>query len=312
MQRRLGLVSAILPHLVGWQEVADYIEGKGLTYVEVMCWPNSDDKRAFAGVTHVDPYDQDDLDAMAAHLRAHNVDFSLGYYPNVMDPATQHVTVPHLMQVIRAATSIGAPVNTFAGGDPRCSLDDQWDRLLWVWNPIRRLVDEIGADVRWENCRMYFKTEGPYGVNTASTPYNLRRLFGEFGAERYGLCLDPAHPITQDIDLDSFDEFGPVIRYTHAKDWMVDRRLVNEHGILVPPCTIGAARLPGYGDVDLTAFIGLLDRHSAASAVSIEVEDGDYAKDPDDPDYAETVDTAVSLSIKEVREAGDFLLQPGF
>lgn len=114
MQRRLGLVSAILPHLKGWQEVADYVVGKGLTYLEVMCWPNSEDKRAFAGVTHVDPYDQDDLDAMAAHLRAHNVEFILGYYPNVMDPAIQHVTVPHLMQVIRAATSIGAPVNTFA------------------------------------------------------------------------------------------------------------------------------------------------------------------------------------------------------
>lgn len=136
---------------------------------------------------------------------------------------------------------------------------------------------------------MYFKTKGPYGINTASTPYNLRRLFGEFGTERYGLCLDPAHPITQGIDLDAFDEFGPVIRYTHAKDWMVDRRQVNEHWILVPPCTIGAA-----------------------SAVSIEVEDGDYAKDPDDPDYAVTVDTAVNLSVASVRDAGDFLLQPGF
>lgn len=290
---KLGFVSAILPDwpLDGVLRLAAEL---GYECVELMCWPVGKADRRYAGVTHLDA--SDFTDAAANAIRRLTADFGvsvsgLGYYPNPLasDPAEAAKAVEHLRKVIRAAALLGVnQVNTFAGRDPAKSVDANWPRFLSVWQPLVAYAAEQGVRIGIENCPMLFThDEWPGGKNLAISPAIWRRMFEEIPDANFGLNYDPSHMIWQQMDeIAPIAEFAARLHHVHAKDVRVDRRGLNEVGILATPLQYHTPKLPGLGDVRWGAFFAALTDAGYQGPVCVEVEDRAYEGSLEDRERA--------------------------
>ncbi|MCE9603696.1 MAG: sugar phosphate isomerase/epimerase [Planctomycetia bacterium] len=280
---KLGFVSAILPEL-SLEEVIDFAAATGFECVEVMCWPPGKADRRYAGITHIDVTTLDAARAKSirALCAAKQVEISaLGYYPNVLSPDTAEagLTRRHLEQVIRAAATLGLDrVNTFVGRDWTRSVEQNWPLFLEVWKPLIRLAEECGVRIGIENCPMSFTAdEWPGGKNLAVSPAIWRRMFADIPSPMFGLNFDPSHFIWQQMDyLAPLAEFAERLFHVHAKDVRVDRRKLNDVGIMATPLEYHSPKLPGLGDVQWGPFFAVLGEVGYRGPVCIEVEDRSY------------------------------------
>ena len=280
---QLGFVSAILPDL-GLEEVLQCAADSGFDCVEVMCWPKGPAERRYAGVTHIDVvgFDAAAAERVQALTRRTGVSISaLGYYPNPLapDPAEREAYHTHLRAVIDAARLLGlSTVNTFVGRDPARSVDDNWPLFREVWPPLVRYAAERGINIGIENCPMLFtQDEWPGGKNLAISPAIWRRMFEEIPDANFGLNYDPSHMIWQQMDeIRPIEEFAPRLFHVHAKDVRLDRRRLDEVGILAVPLAYHTPKLPGLGHVRWGAFFAALTDVGYRGAVCIEVEDRAY------------------------------------
>ena len=280
---QLGFVSAILPDL-GLEEVMQCAADSGFDCVEVMCWPKGPAERRYAGVTHIDVagFDAVAAERVQALTRRTGVSISaLGYYPNPLapDPAEREAYHTHLRAVIDAARLLGlSTVNTFVGRDPARSIDDNWPLFREVWPPLVRYAAERGINIGIENCPMLFtKDEWPGGKNLAISPAIWRRMFEEIPDANFGLNYDPSHMIWQQMDeVRPIEEFAPRLFHVHAKDVRLDRRRLDEVGILAVPLAYHTPKLPGLGHVRWGAFFAALTDVGYRGAVCVEVEDRAY------------------------------------
>ena len=280
---QLGFVSAILPDL-GLEEVMQCAAESGFDCVEVMCWPKGPAERRYAGVTHIDVvgFDAAAAERVQALTQRTGVRISaLGYYPNPLapDPAEREAYHTHLRAVIDAARLLGlSTVNTFVGRDPARSIDDNWPLFREVWPPLVRYAAERGINIGIENCPMLFtKDEWPGGKNLAISPAIWRRMFEEIPDANFGLNYDPSHMIWQQMDeVRPIEEFAPRLLHVHAKDVRLDRRRLDEVGILAVPLAYHTPKLPGLGHVRWGAFFAALTDVGYRGAVCVEVEDRAY------------------------------------
>jgi sugar phosphate isomerase/epimerase len=280
---QLGFVSAILPDL-GLEEVMQCAADSGFDCVEVMCWPKGPAERRYAGVTHIDVagFDAAAAERVQALTRRTGVSISaLGYYPNPLapDPAEREAYHTHLRAVIDAARLLGlSTVNTFVGRDPARSIDDNWPVFREVWPPLVRYAAERRINIGIENCPMLFtEDEWPGGKNLALSPAIWRRMFEEIPDANFGLNYDPSHMIWQQMDeIRPIEEFAPRLFHVHAKDVRLDRRRLDDVGILAMPLAYHTPKLPGLGHVRWGAFFAALTDAGYRGAVCVEVEDRAY------------------------------------
>jgi len=280
---QLGFVSAILPDLV-LEEVMQFAADAGFDCVEVMCWPRGRAERRYAGVTHVDVagFDAPAAERVQALGERTGVRISaLGYYPNPLTPdlAERRVFLEHLRAVIDAAVLLRlSNVNTFVGRDPARSIDANWPIFRDVWPPLVQYAAERGIKIGIENCPMLFTNdEWPGGKNLAVSPAVWRRMFDEIPDPHFGLNYDPSHMIWQQMDeVHPIAEFRSRLHHVHAKDVRIDRRRLDDVGILATPLAYHTPKLPGLGDVRWGAFFGALTDAGYEGAVCVEVEDRAY------------------------------------
>jgi sugar phosphate isomerase/epimerase len=276
----LGIVSAILPDL-DLKQLLDLCSAERFDSVELMCWPVGRADRRYAGVTHLD-VTRIVPAAIREQLARSTVTVSaLGYYPNLLspDPRESEVANQHLRSVIAAAHSLGIGlVNTFVGRDWTRSVEDNWILFREVWPPIIRFAEDHGVRIAIENCPMLFsKDEWPGGKNLAVSPRIWRDMFHEIPSTSFGLNYDPSHMIWQHMDpIEPLRDFASRIFHVHAKDLRINRRKLNEVGILAHPLEYHEPRLPGLGDVDWSAFFAALSEHCSDVPVAIEMEDRAY------------------------------------
>ncbi len=277
---RIGFVSAIF-HDLPIEEVVRFAAAAGFKSIELMCWPPGRADRRYAGVTHLDAttIDADAITRVGDLFRANNLEISgLGYYPNPLssEPYEAQTAVAHLHRVIDAAADLGVNVvNTFVGRNPKLSVDENWPTFLEVWNPLIRHAEERGVFIGIENCPMLFgPEEWPGGKNLAISPAIWRRMFADIPSPHFGLNYDPSHLVWQRIDyLAPLHEFKNRLVHVHAKDARIDKKALDEHGVLSSPKLWHTPKIPGQGDVDWGAFIGTLNDVGYRGNVSIEVED---------------------------------------
>ena len=280
---KLGFVSAILPDL-DLEGVLTFARDSGFGTVEAMCWPVGKAERRYAGVTHVDaasmqPADVQRVRGLCARL---GVTLSgLGYYPNPLtaDKKEAAVYIEQLKKVITASAQLGInQVNTFIGRDPARSVDDNWRLVDERWPAIVRHAEESGVRIGIENCPMFFtQDEWPGGKNLPVSPKLWRELFRRLPSRSLGLNYDPSHLVWQQMDyVAPLAEFRDRLFHVHAKDAKVDRRKLDDVGILATPLEYHDPKLPGGGDIDWRRFLGALADAGYDGPVCIELEDREY------------------------------------
>lgn len=280
---QLGFVSAILPE-TPLRELFEFAALEGYECVEVMCWPVGKAERRYAGVTHIDvaQLDARSIDEIRETVELSGVEISaLGYYPNPLapDPAEATAAVEHLRAVIAAAPKLGVhTVTSFIGRDWAKTVDENWPRFLETWKPLIALAEEHGVRIGIENCPMSFsRDEWPGGKNLASTPAIWRRMFNEIPSDSFGLNYDPSHLVWQMMDpVAPLWEFRDKIFHAHAKDVRIDRRKLDDVGIMAFPSDYHTPKLPGMGDVDWGAFFSVLTDIGFDGPICVEVEDRAY------------------------------------
>ncbi len=275
---QLGFVSAILPDL-SLGEVLQLAALEHYDCVEVMCWPLGKAERKYAGVTHLDVSDfsQAKADDANALCEKHGVKMSaLGYYPNILAASAEEsqVAIEHLKRVIAAARMLGLKnVNTFIGADPRQPVEQNFARFGQVWPDLVRLAEDHGVWIGIENCPMLFTMdEWPSGKNLAYSPAIWRRMFEAIPSEHFGLNYDPSHMVWQMMDyIEPIYEFRHKLFHTHAKDMRVERKRLNDCGILAQGWS--TPKIPGLGEIDWARFVSALSDVGYRGAVCVEVED---------------------------------------
>ena len=263
------------------EEVADWAAGVGFDFLEVCCWPRGvGETRRYAGTSHID------VDGLSESRAKEIVDDvsgrgieipALGYYPNPLHPDPEHrrQVIDHLKKVITAASYMEVPVvTTFMGADSSKTQADNWADARTIWPEIVSHARDAGVRIALENCPMIFSMdEWPSGQNLAYSPSIWRSIFEEFG-ETIGLCFDPSHLVWLMIDIeDAIVEFGERFYFFQAKDVMIDRRGLYEHGVMSVGIGWQVPRLPGLGDVDWGRVFSALYRVGYDDAISIEHED---------------------------------------
>lgn len=277
---KLGLLTAPFED-TELMEVATWAAGNGFSALEIACWPSSGgEKRRYAGTSHinVDGLTEAQGRDIVEGLKDKGIEISgLGYYPNPLhaDGSHRDEVIEHLKKVITAAGAMGlSVVNTFVGGDRSLTVDENWARARNIISPIVDHARGHGVRLCFENCPMIFSyDEWPGGHNIAYSPRIWRRIFEEWGDD-VGMNFDPSHLIWQFIDQTRFiKEFGPNIAHVHAKDLMVDRDGLYEHGIMSAGMGWQVPRLCGLGDVDWSGFFSGLYHAEYDGPIIIEHED---------------------------------------
>ena len=280
---KLGFITAPFP-TTPLEEVADWAAGVGFEFLEVCCWPRSEGPtRRYAGVCHIDVDGLSEAQAkeVVEDTAARGIEIpALGYYPNPLHPDPQHrrEVIDHLKEVITAAARMGVPVvTTFMGADQAKTQADNWQEAKRVWPEIVAHARDAGVRIAIENCPMIFSTdEWPSGHNLAYSPSIWRSIFEEFG-DTIGLNFDPSHLVWLMIDIEAaIAEFGSRFYFFQAKDVMIDRRGLYEHGVLSVGIGGQIPRLPGLGDVDWGRVFSALYRVGYDGPISIEHEDRDF------------------------------------
>ncbi|HZA85370.1 MAG TPA: sugar phosphate isomerase/epimerase [Acidimicrobiales bacterium] len=280
---KLGFITAPFP-TTPLEEVADWAAGVGFEFLEVCCWPRSEGPtRRYAGVCHIDVDGLSEAQAkeVVEDTAARGIEIpALGYYPNPLHPDPQHrrEVIDHLKKVITAAARMGVPVvTTFMGADQAKTQADNWQEAKRVWPEIVAHARDAGVRIAIENCPMIFSTdEWPSGHNLAYSPSIWRSIFEEFG-DTIGLNFDPSHLVWLMIDIEAaIAEFGSRFYFFQAKDVMIDRRGLYEHGVLSVGIGWQIPRLPGLGDVDWGRVFSALYRVGYDGPISIEHEDRDF------------------------------------
>ncbi len=277
---KLGILTAPFPD-TPLDAVADWAAGAGFETIEIACWPRaSGATRRYAGTAHVgvDGLGAAEAGEIVDALAGRGLSISgLGYYPNPLHPEAEvrDAAFAHLRHVIAAARLMGVPVvNTFIGGDAAFDVDANWERARALWPETIAFARDQGVKLAFENCPMIFsRDEWPGGHNIAYAPRVWRRILETWGGD-VGMNFDPSHLVWQMIDQDRFiREFGPAILHAHAKDLMIDRDGLYEHGVLSAGMGWQVPRMPGLGAVDWPGFFSGLYRAGYDGPVVIEHED---------------------------------------
>lgn len=279
----LGFVSAILAER-SFEEVIDFASENGFKCVEMMCWPVGKAERRYAGVTHIDVDNIDDIKAteLKSYAESKNIYISgLGYYPNPLDEneAQAEVYIEHIKKVILAAAKLEIPVvNTFVGRDPKKSIEDNLEKFAEVWPTIIKVAEENNVKVGIENCPMIFtRDEWPGGKNLATTPAIWKKMFDLIPSPNFGLNYDPSHLVWQQMDeVQPIYDFSEKLFHIHLKDVKVYRDKLNEVGIMAYPLEYHSPKIPGLGDVNWQGFFSALTSVKYRGPVCIEVEDKAY------------------------------------
>jgi sugar phosphate isomerase/epimerase len=127
---------------------------------------------------------------------------------------------------------------------------------------------------------LFTDDEWPGGKNLAHCPAVWRRMFDEIPSPNFGLNYDPSHLVWQQIDhVAPLYEFRERIFHVHAKDARVNRRQLDDVGILATPLKWHTPKLPGLGDVNWGKLISALTDIGYQGPVCIEVEDRAFEGD---------------------------------
>lgn len=279
---KLGLLSAILDSWT-YEEVIDLASSMGFKSVEMACWPKGKAERRYAGVSHIDAQkvleDDDYAQSVVDYAKAKHVEISsLGYYPNPLDSNAEkaEVAIKHIEALIKASNKLGVGmVTTFIGRDQTKTVEDNLPLVKKVWTPILDLAEKENVKVAIENCPMLFgREQWPAGQNIFTSPENWKKVLDLLDSDKLGINFDPSHFIWQQLDyVKAVYDFKDKIFHVHFKDIKLYPDKLKQVGVMAYPLDYMSPKLPPYGDVDWSAFVGALTDIGYNGHAAIEIED---------------------------------------
>ena len=295
---KLGIVSAIFDQS-SFEEMIDIVAANGLECVEVACWPNEKAARRYAGVSHIDVANLNEVNAQKIldYAADKQVEISaLAYYPNPLDENLEkrQAAIDHLYRLIDAAKLLDVNlVTTFIGRMQTKSIAENLDEMEIVWKPILEHAEKAGVKIAIENCPMLFtQDEWPGGQNLMTTPDIWRQVFARLDSDVIGLNYDPSHFVWQQIDyIAPLYEFKDKIFHVHYKDIKLYSEKLKDVGVMATPLQYMSPKLPGLGDVDWGRYVSALTDIGFDGYSCIEVEDKSFEKNYDDVKKSVTLST---------------------
>ncbi len=300
---KLGLNSAILGALDFYQLI-DFAAEVGYESVEVACWPTGKAERRYAGVSHINVDNLNDAEAekILNYCKKKNVEISaLAYYPNPLHPDldVRETSINHLKKVIEASNKLGVNmVTTFIGRMPEKDIEENLKEFENVWPDIIKFARQQNTKIAIENCPMLFtEDEWPGGNNLFISPSIWRRCFEIIPDDNFGINYDPSHFVWQQIDyIKPLYEFKDRIFHVHFKDIKLYKDKLDDVGVLAPPLSYMAPKLPGLGDVDWARYVSALMDIKYKGHAAVEVEDRSFE------DSQEDINNSCILSYRYLRQ----------
>ncbi len=200
---------------------------------------------------------------------------ALAYYDVAFNPPPAGAITDAYRRVFDAAATLG--VNTVAsmsGFDP----DRNWKGNIALFaerfGPVADLAEQRGMRVAFENW-MGFGGALPFRpVNMGGSPDTWDAWFEAVPSRALGLEFDPSHLHWQGIDyLRALSEYRDRVYHVHAKDTQMFPERRYRGGVNGQYYRF---RIPGYGEIDWTAFISLLGEIGYDGGIAIEHEDEVY------------------------------------
>lgn len=173
---------------------------------------------------------------------------TIGYYCNAIQFEEHKKT---LEEVIDNAHLYGANiVSTFAGAYENQPVEESFGKFGEVFGELSRRAEDRGVKIGIENCPM----GGTWRSATCNIGFNPRaweRMFNEVPSDALGLEWEPAHQMIQLIDpIPQLRKWIGKVVHVHGKDANIDRRAVEDGGILLGEDAYVQSRTPGFGDTD--------------------------------------------------------------
>lgn len=234
---------------------------------------------------------------------------ALGCYRNPLaaDLGERRVEIERLRRVMRMARIFGTDlIGVFAGRDPDRGLEDNLPAFTAVWTPLAQAAERAGLRFAFENCTM-LRGDPPHGINMATTPHILERMFEAVPSPALGLELDPSHLAKQWLDPASIvRRFEGRVFHVHAKDHETLAEQLAEHGRF--DLRTSRDRLPGRGQIDFANLFTALAETGYDGPISLEPEHG--VDLPDDLPAEERL-ARLSEAVRFLRGARDGA-RPGY
>ncbi len=286
---KIGLHSAILADY-DFEKTVQTAAKYGYQSIEAACWPSNQDKRRYAGVSHINPdtLDEKEIERIHKICSDNKVDIAvLGYYPNALDHVKEkaYIYIEHIKKLITASKKLGInKLSTFIGKDKTKTVDENLVSFKKVWTPIIEFAKKNDVWVGIENCPMYFTNdEWPGGLNLASSPYIWDMMFKEIDSEFFGISYDPSHLYFQGMDyIKPIYDYKDKIKHVHIKDAIVYKEKLDYYGIFVPPLSYMSPKIPGHGGIDWGRFISALNDTGYKEHACIEIEDRAFEENEQD------------------------------
>ena len=181
---------------------------------------------------------------------------TLGYYCNAIQYEDHK---KNLERAIDAAHLYGAKiVSTFAGAYEGRPFDEAFKKFGEVFRDLAKRAEDKGLKLAIENCPM----DGTWRNATCNIGINPRAweiMFNEVPSDALGLEWEPAHQMIQLIDpIPQLRKWVKKVVHVHGKDASIDRRAVEDYGVLCDTDWYAPERTPGFGDSDWRDIIYIL------------------------------------------------------
>jgi sugar phosphate isomerase/epimerase len=223
--------------------------------------------------------------ALDAGLRIGSVDLADNKGMISPDKAKRADAIARNAAYVRACAAYG-PLNHFLvmlPEDPARPRAENFGYMVESFGELAPVLEQSQAKLVIEGW------PGPGAL--CCTPEGYRAFFAAVPSPALGVNYDPSHLLRMRIDpLRFLDEFGDRVFHVHGKDTEILDEQVYEYGIEQPP-TFGKPRpfagmtwrytIPGHGLARWTEILRLLQEKGYRGAVSIELEDANFFRDPE-------------------------------
>ncbi len=181
---------------------------------------------------------------------------TLGYYCNAVQ-FDEHRR--NLEKAIDCAPLYGAKVvSTFAGAYEYRPVPESYAKFGEVFRDLARRAEDRGLRLAIENCPMGGTWDRPT-CNIGFNPRAWEAMFNEVPSDALGLEWEPAHQLIQLIDpIAQLRKWVRKVYHLHGKDASVDRRAVEDYGVLCSTDWYAPERTPGFGDTNWTDVFSIL------------------------------------------------------